>query len=523
MDRLSSDIAALSPKQRALLELRLGEKRPKTKETCINRQSREAAHFPLTFAQERLWFIDQLEPDSANYNLSGAVRLRGTLNVRALKESLNEIVKRHEILRTTFGYLLSRPVQFIAESLTLMVPEIDLQQLSRIDQENELHRIASQQATRRFDLPRGPMLRASLVRLGEQEHVFLFTIHHIISDGWSLRVFVNEMASCYEAFSAGRQVALADLPIQYADFAVWQRDRLENGAFEPDFSYWRNQLAGAPPLLTFTNSRPRPAIQTSSGAGQSLVLPDRLAEELRALSREEGVTLFVLLLAAFNVLLSYYTERFDILVGFPVASRNRTETEELIGIFVNMLVLRTDLSNDPTVKELLRRVHGAVLDGLAHQDAPFERLVGELRLQRSLSYNPLFQVAFVLDSVSAKTIELPGLVIDFLEVKDQTVQFDLVLHLIDNREQITGSLQYNTSLFDPTTADQILEDFETILRLASTNVHVRMSELRQSLTETHRQRFLAKERELEKTNALRLRNVKRKPVGLVLEDGGRSV
>jgi hypothetical protein len=362
---------------------------------------------PVSFAQQRLWFLDQFEPSSAVYNIPAAVRITGLLNVAALEQSLNEIVQRHETLRTTFSAVQGEPMQVINPTLALTLAVTDLQQLPEAKREAEVRRLAGQEARRPFDLSQGPLLRATLLRLGEKDHVLLLTMHHIVSDGWSMGVLFREVSVLYEAFATGEPSPLSELPIQYADFAVWQRQWLQGEVLEKQLDYWRKQLEAAPPLLELLTDRPRPTIQAYRGARQALILPPSLTEALKALSLREEVTLFMMLLAGFKTLLYRYTGQGDIIVGSPIANRNRVEIEGLIGFFVNTLVLRTDLSENPTFRQLLRRVREVCLEAYAHQDLPFEKLVEELQPERNLGYSPLFQVMFILQNAPGSALEFP--------------------------------------------------------------------------------------------------------------------
>jgi amino acid adenylation domain-containing protein len=444
---------------------------------------------PLSFAQQRLWFLDQLDPGNSVYNFPAAVRLKGPLNVPALKQSLNEIVRRHETLRTTFAIVDGRPVQVIAPALTLTLSMVDLRELPETEREAEVERLATNEARRPFDLAHGPLVRATVLRLGENEHVGLLTMHHIVSDGWSTGILIREMAILYEGFCSGRPTSLPELPIQYADFAHWQRQWLDGGVLQSQLTYWKRQLAGAPPFLDLPTDHTRPIVQTFRGAHQTLRLPRNLSAELKALSRQEGVTLFMTLLAAFKILLHYYTSQDDIIIGTPIANRNRLETEGLIGFFVNTLVLRTDLSGNPDFRELLRRVREVSLAAYAHQDLPFERLVEELHPARDLSRNPLFQVMFVLQNGRQGTVELPGLNLSPVEVDRGTTHFDLTLHIADTQDELIASLAYNTDLFETESIDRMLRHFQILLETVCGSPGRRLSEL-SLLTEAERQQVL---------------------------------
>ena len=443
---------------------------------------------PLSFAQQRLWFIDQLEPGNAAYNFPAAIRLNGPLNVTALERSVSEIVRRHEALRTTFTTVDGRPAQVIAPTLTVRLPVVNLRELPESDREAEVRRLAIEEARRPFNLAKGPLLRVTLLRLADEEHVGLLTMHHIVSDGWSTGILIREMAVLYEAFSGKRASPLPELPIQYADFAHWQREWLQGEVLETQLTYWKRQLLGASPLELPTD-RPRPAVQTFRGSLQSLLLPTNMGEGLKALSREHGVTLFMTLLAAFNILLQRYTAQDDLIVGTPIANRNRLETEGLIGFFVNTLVIRTDLSGHPTFMELARRVRDVCLGAYAHQDLPFERLVEELHLERNLGRNPLFGVMFVLQNASLQTIGLPGITLSPIEIDSGTAHFDLTLHIADTERGLIATLSYNKDLFEDASITRMLGHFNTLLEAVLANPERRLSDL-PLLSDAERQQVL---------------------------------
>ena len=444
---------------------------------------------PLSFSQQRLWFIDQLDPGNSVYNFPAAVRLKGPLNVAALKQSLDEIVRRHEALRTTFAIVDGRPVQIIAPALKLTVPVVDLRELPETEREAEVQRLATNEAQLPFDLARGPLVRATVLRLGENEHVGLLTMHHIVSDGWSTGILIREMAILYEGFCSGTPTSLPVLPIQYGDFAHWQRQWLDLGVLESQLTYWKRQLTGAPPFLDLPTDHTRPIVQRFRGAHQSLRLPENISAGLKALSRQEGVTLFMTLLAAFKILLHYYTSQDDVVIGTPIANRSQLETEGLIGFFVNTLVLRTDFSGDPDFRELLGRVREVCLGAYAHQDLPFERLVEELHPVRDLSRNPLFQVMFVLQNSRQGTLKLPGLTLIPVEVDSGTTHFDLTLHIADTSDELVASLAYNTDLFETETIVRMLRHFQMLLETVCASPGRCLSEL-SLLTEAERQQVL---------------------------------
>jgi amino acid adenylation domain-containing protein len=429
----------------------------------------ESYIFPTSFAQQRLWFLDELEPGSPAYNLPGALRLEGDLNVEALERSINEIVARHESLRTTFTSAEGKPLQVVSPFAPSELKVTRLGHVPAEAREARLRQLVKDEAKRPFDLKTGPLLRASLVELGPRDHVLLFTMHHIISDGWSKSVLVREVAALYEAFSAGRPSPLEELPVQYADYAVWQREWLEGAHVEGQLAYWREQLAGLPPVLDLPTDRPRPAVQTYRGAKVKGEVGREVTAGLQALSRREGVTLYMTLLAAFQTLLSRYTGQQDIAVGSPIAGRGRLNTEGLIGFFVNTLVLRGDLSGDPSFRELLGRVRESVLGAYAHQDVPFERVVEELQPARSLSHSPLFQVMLTLHNEPREVLELDGLRISSQGQDGVSAKFDLTLSASEREGRLVLGLAYNTDLFTEATAARMLGHFERLLTEAVAN------------------------------------------------------
>ncbi|HEU4508039.1 MAG TPA: amino acid adenylation domain-containing protein [Pyrinomonadaceae bacterium] len=432
---------------------------------------------PLSFAQQRLWFLDQLKPNSSFYNIPSAVRLRGTLDIAALEQSFREITRRHEPLRTRFGLVDGVPLQLIDEPQDFHLPVFDLRTVDEAEREADARSLAAVEAQRPFDLSSGPLLRASVVRLADDDHMLLCTMHHIISDGWSMGVLIRELTTLYEAYSTGRNSPLPDLEIQYADFAHWQRAWLQGEVLEKQLAYWKKQLAGAPAVLELPTDYSRPAVQTYSGATQFFVLPAALREQLEDLSRTNSATLFMTLLAAFQTLLSRYSRQSDVVVGSPIANRNRAETESLIGFFVNTLVLRTDLSGDPSFRELLGRVREVALGAYAHQDVPFELLVEELQPERSLAHTPLFQVVFTLQNAPMPRAELDKLSVAGLAVERATAKFDLGLNISGTPGELQGALEYNTDLFDAATIRRMVSHLEILLANVVSNPDQRLSEL----------------------------------------------
>ncbi|AVH63935.1 non-ribosomal peptide synthetase [Nostoc sp. 'Peltigera membranacea cyanobiont' N6] len=445
-----------------------------------------SGNIPLSFAQQRLWFLDQLIPNNPFYNIPLALHLTGSLKLAALEQTFNEIVQRHEALRTTIVVQTGQPIQVINPTLTIPLPIIDLRQLPQAEREIQARRLTTQEAQRPFNLSTDSLLQVKLLWLDETQYILLLTIHHIVSDGWSIGVLIQEIAALYTAFASNQPSPLPKLTIQYADFAYWQRQWLQGGVLKKQLSYWQKQLDGIS-MLNLPTDRPRLAVQTYQGARQPLQLSKSLSKALLGIGQQEGVTLFITLLAAFQVLLSRYTQQEDIAIGSPIANRNRSEIEGLIGFFVNSLVLRTDLSGNPTFRELLSRVKEVALEAYNHQDLPFEKLVEELHPERNLNQNPLFQVVFALQNAPMKALELPNLTLSPLPFETETTRFDLEFHLwepntqnglwADSSEGISGFVIYSTDLFDYTTISRMLGHFQILLEGIVANPEDRIANL----------------------------------------------
>ncbi|HKV34449.1 MAG TPA: amino acid adenylation domain-containing protein [Pyrinomonadaceae bacterium] len=432
-------------------------------------------NLPLSFSQQRLWFLYQLEPSTSAYNIPTAVRLTGALDSEALKRTLNELVRRHEILRTYYGLADGKPAQFVGPP-----PEMDIELIElslEVERESRMLDLASEEASRPFDLTQPPLLRASLVRLGPDEHVLLLTVHHIVSDGWSQGVMVREVGKLYQAFTEGKESPLEELPVQYADFAHWRRNWLAGDVLDQQLAYWRKQLAGDLPVLDLPLDHPRPEVQSFRGATVTTVLPPGLSESLGVICRREGVTLFMLLLAAFKALLCRYTGQNEIVIGVPIANRNNIETENLIGFFVNTLVMRTDLSGDPHFADLLARVRKVTLEAYAHQDLPFEVLVEDLQPERSLSRNPLFQVMFQLENTPKEELPLPGLTMSPVAVEGVASQFDLSVDVVESEQGLAVTAEYSTDLFEAETIRTLLRRWEILLESVAAAPEQRLSDL----------------------------------------------
>ncbi len=459
---------------------------------------------PVSFSQQRLWFLNQFEPGNPAYNIPGTRRLKGVLRFEALQRTLDEITRRHETLRTSFATENGRPIQVVGPALPVDMPLIDLSSLSEEDRRERSVAISKEEAYRPFDLEKAPLFRARLLRLGAEDHVLLTRIHHIIADEWSLGVFNREVAVLYEAFGAGEPSPLPELPIQYGDYAHWQRRFLSGDVLKEQLGYWKRQLSGNLPVLALPTDRPRPRIQTFRGAARAFSLTERLTLELNALSQREGVTLFMTLLASLKVLLYHYTGQEDIIVGTPIANRRRAELENLIGFFVNNLPIRTNLEGNPTFRELLSRLKEVALEAFAHQDVPFEKLVEELAPERDPSQNPIFQMMFILQNTPREATKIAGLTAVALLSDDPArmrepeakrpprpsfSRFDLTIDLKEWKGYIFGGVEYNTDLFDDSTIQRLIRHFGTILERAVRDPGTRIADL-SPLTDEERRRLV---------------------------------
>ncbi|NEO42370.1 MAG: amino acid adenylation domain-containing protein [Moorea sp. SIOASIH] len=436
----------------------------------------EREQLPLSWAQERLWFLNQLEGSSATYNMPGVVHITGNLKLNALQQALSEIVRRHEVLRTCFPTVNSTPRQVIDPEANLKIKVVDLQQLEVTDRETLLQQQLQQSATTPFNLEIAPLIRCSLWQLNGTEYVFFLAMHHIVSDGWSIGIFIQELSILYQAFTQGEPSPLAELPIQYADFAVWQREYLSGEVLETQINYWQKQLNGAPELLQLPTDHPRPAVQTYRGATQTFTLSTDLTQKLQTLSGKSGTTLFMTLEAAFATLLYRYSGQSDILIGSPIANRNRSEIESIIGCFVNTLVLRNSLKDNPSFESLLTQVRETTLKAYEHQDVPFEQVVEALQPQRSLSHSPLFQVLFVLQNIPMGEVEIPGVTLSQLDIESTIAKFDLTLSITETNQGLVGSWEYNTDLFDGSTIERMAGHFQNLLSAIVENPQLSVAE-----------------------------------------------
>jgi acyl carrier protein len=427
-----------------------------------------AEALPLSFAQQRLWFLDQMEPGNTAYNIPLSVKLNGALDVEALERTISEVVRRHEILRTRFEARQGEPVQIVENPVRMEIPVTDLSMLQEVERARQASQMLEAEAREGFDLGRGPLLRVKLLRMGEEEHIVLMTMHHIVCDGWSMGVLVKEVATLYQAYNQGKESPLAELPLQYGDYAVWQREWLQGEVLEEQLEYWKQHLSGAPPVLELPTARPRPAVQSYHGSLQSIALPKGLSEQLKALSRRQEVTPFMLLLAAFQTLLHHCTMEEDIIVGAGIANRHLLETEKLIGMFVNTLALRTNFGGAPTFREVLARVRETVLNAHAHQDLPFEMVVEALQVERDPSYTPVFQILFQLDNGQldngrTEALKVDGLQIIPLSGDKTTAKFDMSVFVRENAEGLNVTAEYNTDLFDAEAIADLLAYYRVLL------------------------------------------------------------
>ncbi|HHJ53745.1 MAG TPA: non-ribosomal peptide synthetase, partial [Caldithrix abyssi] len=451
MSDLEKLLSKLSPEKRKLLELKL------------RKEGKLGNAFPLSYAQQRLWFLYQMEPGSTAYNIPAAVRLKGRLDQTALEKSLNEIVRRHEILRTTFTTINGTPMQVVSSDGKIDIQVKDISDLDKKSQEQTLNKLLAELNATHFDIKKGPLLKTSLFKLNTNEHILHIVMHHIISDGWSVSVFVNEFSRLYTSFLNDQPSPLPPLPIQYADFAVWQKKKLDTEIKEKQLPYWREKLGGELPVLQLPTDRPRPAVKSFRGSHRKGAIRGELVEELRQLSRQQNTTMFMTLLSAFYTLLYRYSGQDDISIGIPIANRNRAETEQLIGFFVNTLVLRNRFSGELTFNQLLEQTRNVSLEAFSHQDVPFEMLVEELQPERDLSHTPLFQVMFVHQNAEEGSLKLPGLEIEPVNMGNENAKFDLTLTVGELKNELLVNFEYDTDLFEAQTIDRMQRHFQRLL------------------------------------------------------------
>jgi Condensation domain len=513
MNSISQRIARLSPVKLDLLARQLREvSGPRSRIERLDRPPGAHQIFPLSFAQQRLWFLSRLDQESSIYNITKCVRLAGTLNISALEDCLREMGRRHEILRTTFAVIDGKPMQLVNPTMQLKMSLVILSGLSGAQREIEMNRLAISEADRPFDLEQGPLLRIILFRLDDFDHVALLTMHHIISDAWSIGIWISELMTLYCAFSKGVPSPLPDHKIQYADFASWQQEWLGGNVMQDQLTYWKRKLTGSPISLKFAPDSPRQERDCGKASRQSLAITKELTDKAKMLSRKERTTLFVTLMTVFNMLLSHYSDQEDILIGTLIANRSRADVRGLIGFFVNTLAMRTDLTGDPVFRKLLAQVKDLTLEAHANQDLPFERLVQELQPERSLSHSPLFQYVFLLQNAPASNFELPGLSVHPVDIRTSTIPFDLVFRAIEQDRVLVTVIDYRSSSFDANTIARMLRHFETLLSQAIANPDARLSELKQSLLESDRQQELIRRQELEQARLEKFKKGKRKAI-----------
>ncbi len=451
----------------------------KTKRALLAERLRKAAEttIPLSFAQQRLWFLDQLEPNSPLYSVPTVVHLTGALEIEALRAALEGLMARHDSLRTRFVDAEGNPAQLVDKTLRLNLELHDLSGQAATQREEKAQALVRAEVNRPFNLSSGAPIRATLIRMQPEDHWFVLNIHHIVSDEWSLKICFRELGELYAAHCERRQPQLPALPIQYADYSVWQRETLQGDLLEKQLAYWRKNLQGPPPVLEMPTDHPRPAVQTFRGTIQSRVLPSKLGESLTQLGARHGATLFMVSLAAFKALLHRYTQQEDIVIGSPIAGRNRVETEALIGFFVNTLLLRTDISGNPSFEELLQRVRETTLNAYAHEELPFEKLVEDLHPERAATNMPFTRVMFVLQNSTLGEMAWPKLKLQFVDCETDTAKFDLTMVLQVTERGLVAQAEYNRDLFETSTINRLLEHFEILLAGIATNPKSRLSEL----------------------------------------------
>ncbi len=514
---------SLSSEKSQLLKQLLQKKGIKSIPSHTIPRRKDSDPLVASYLQEGLWFLEQFDPGKPTYNVPGATRMVGHLDLDALQRALTEIVRRHESLRTTFVMKNGLPHQVIAPAQPVVLEVINLESLAEAEREAEMLRLATAEARKPFDLEKGPLFRCFLIRLKENEHVLVLNIHHIVTDGWSMGVFTRELIALYEAYSQGKSSPLPELPIQFADFAIWQRKWLQGGRLQQQLSFWEKQLNGASYTLQLPTDRPRPQFITCNGNHITITLSKSLSEALRMLARREDFTLFETLLSAFKILLSFYSGQEDIIVGSPVANRNKKEIEDLIGYFVNMLPLRTKLSGNLTFKELLNRVHKTTETAYAHADVPFGKIVEHLRLPRDPSRNPIFQVEFILLSYDhapaiygygfrspiKRSLKVSDLTLIPVEVESGVAKFDLVVLLWDLPEGISGTFEYNADLYEESTIKQMIQLYKILLNHIILQPDIRLKSLKDFLNKTMKSNNTVTKIS-KKANFIKLKNTRRK-------------
>jgi hypothetical protein len=506
MDQVEQRIAQLSPEKRELLMRTLRAKKAEEAPSRIVARPRTTNEAPASFAQQRLWFLWQLEPESAAYNMPGALRLSGEMKYEALQRCLDETVRRHETLRTTFREIDGQAMQVIGPADSgLPLRRLSLTHLPEAEREAEVLRLASVEAHTPFDLSKGPLIRAVLIELGPRDHAFLLTMHHVISDGWSIGVLINDIVANYETARRGEPSPLPDLEVQYADFSEWQREYLSGDTLERYWRYWLDHLGSAVPDLELPTDFPRPPQFTDKGAMKMAVINKALTARLKAFCQQERLTLFPLLLAGIQTLLHCYTGSDAIVIGTDVANRNRAETEPIIGFFVNQLVLKTDFAGNPTVRQAIKRAWETALGAYAHQDFPFDFLVKKLNPRRDPSRTPLFSVKFVLQNTPLVDLKLADLTIGPLVYENTTAKFDLLFSIQEEDGQLVNVVTYKTELFKATTIARVMRHLEFLLETFAEQPEMRLDELRRKVDEHERDYQKARQAEFKEASRRKLK------------------
>ncbi len=453
--------------------------------TKVNRDEK----IPLSFSQQRLWFLNELKPNDPSYNITNAFIIKGSLDLSVLKESINEIIKRHEILRTVFVEELGKPYQKILDNLEIEIPVIDLSMLSAQERVDKAKNLAKNEAQKPFNLKKGPLIRLLLIKTAEDEYITIFSLHHIIADGWSIPILIRETVTIYEALKSKEEISLPELQIQYADYAVWQKEFMEGDLYKKELEYWKNELKGIPPVLDLPTDKPRPSIQTFNGAKYKFDLSADLIQELKGLSRAQNLTLFMTMLAVFQTLLHKYSAQKDVVIGTPIAGRTSSQLENLIGFFVNNLVIRTRFENNLTFKELLKQVREVTLGAFTNQDMPFDKLVEELQPVRDLSHTPIFQVMFVFQNIPIENIEISEFALKPFEFASGTTTYDLSLTLNESSEGMSCIFEYNTDLYYESTIERLANYYKHLLQLVVKDIKKKIGNI-QLISDTEKEKYL---------------------------------
>jgi len=470
---------------------------------------------PTSFPQQRMWFLDQLEPGNPLYNVAYVTRMAGPVNAQALEDSVNEIVRRHESLRTTFQSLDDQPVQVILPKLTLKLRRLDASHLPSLEEcETEARRLATVEIQQPFDLATGPLLRPALIKIAEDDHALILNTHHIISDRWSLGVLTQEMAALYEANLRGEASPLPELEIQYGDYAVWQREFLSGDVLDKQLAFWRQKLEGAPPVLELPTDRARKGTEQFWGAQHRQPIPKELASDVRSLSRGQRGTFFMALLAGFQLLMARLAGQNDVVVGTDLANRNQLETEKLIGFFVNLLPMRARVDPEASFAEFFQQVRENSLETMAHQDIPFDKLVEELRPERSLTHNPLVQVLFVMQNTPRMVEEFGGLKLRPLGVSGSS-RFDLVMFVNNPESEPSTMWVYNPKLFDASTVARMANRYEFLLKTVTADPTMKLGEVFAALDEAEKQQRGSEQKTFQEAGLAKLKKARRKAIAEV--------